>query len=348
MHSRWTITLLFLAYVSSDHLSYGQHILEDVPVSWIGQRPGRSNQCGPNGQFFYMADLRPEKEDHQQSVVRVNRDGSTLLFQTPDQRDWIAAFAAANNGLVVVADFPNRTSYGRPAQEFHLYHFDDQGNLATNHTVSFDFQPTHMAVTSSGKIVVFGWHQPNQKTSEAQSGGAVLDANDKILQLFEFPPTPKGINLHPARMLGGDGVAYLILIDDAHDSGGQKSISRIYSVATIGESGRVDINVLPVLPDDKTHTFNYLFGPGVAVEQYHLDHDTPFASHFDEYDLVTGKLLRTKIGPPISYAADSITEPSAATCYLGDEIFWMGQRRGDDPKLVHRVTSKLEAAALHK
>jgi hypothetical protein len=195
--------------------------------------------------------------------------------------------------------------------------------------------------------LVFGWHQSYQKRSETQYAGAVLDANDKILQLFEFPPTPKGINLHPVQMVGGDGVAYLILVDDAYDIGGHKWMNRIYSVATVGESGRVDIHVLPVPPDDKTLSFNYLFGPGVAVEEYHLDHDTPFVARFDEYDLATGKLLRTKIGPPISYAADSITEPFGETCYLGDEIFWMGQRRGDNPQLVHRVTSKLEAAALH-
>ena len=203
MPSRLTVTLLFLACISKGHLGYAQHIIGDVPVSFIGQGHGGSYQCGPMGQIFYLPDLRPAKavQDDHQSVVRVNQDGSTLLIETPDQRDWIAAFAPANNGLVVIAKFLPSTSDGLPARKFHLYHFDNKGNVATNHTVSFDFRPTLMAVTFSGRTVVVGMQPPySKKLPEMKFGGAVLDANDKVIQLFEFPPTAEGGNWFPARI----------------------------------------------------------------------------------------------------------------------------------------------------
>ena len=337
MPSRLTATLFFLACISSSHLSYGQQIVGDVPVSWIGLG-GFSYQCDQKGQVFYRPDYRNEKDDHQ-SVVRVNRDGSTLLFQTPDERDWIAAFAPANNGLVVVASFLPGTSDGRPSPEFHLYHFDNKANVVTSHTVSFDFRPFLTAVTSSGKRVVVGLQPPyHKKLPEVKFGGAVLDVDDKVTQLFEFPPTAEGGNWAPGLIQGGDGVAYAVLKDEGSTKLGAP---QNYSVATIGESGHVDIDVLPVPTDDRTHYLTWLFGPGVAVAEYSIDRDTPRVRRFDEYDLTSGKRLRTKITPPLTLSTQT------TTCYLGDEIVWMGQRGDADQQSIRRVTVKLEAATLH-
>ena len=71
------------------------------------------------------------------------------------------------------------------------------------------------------------------------------------------------------------------------------------SIGAIEESGRVDINVLRLPPDAKTHhSSGWLFGPGVAVQEYFMDGEVPSVRRFDEYDLATGRKLRTRITRP--------------------------------------------------
>jgi len=325
MSSRPIAILLFLACISSGHLSYGQHIISDVPVSWIGRQGLPVSRCNA-GQAFYVPDIDGDKD---KSVVCVAQDGSTLQFQIPDPKGVVHIFAAADNGLALLANFP--LVRNAPSRVYRMYHFDGEGKVVTQHPVSFDFRPNLMAVTSSGKTIVVGYLPGHGKKKEDQRfAGVVLDADDKVVQLFEFPPTAEGGNWAPGLMEGGNGVAYAMLKSWAKPTS---------SVATIGESGRVDINVLPVAPDNKTrHYDKWLFGPGVAVEEYHIDGETSFVIRFDEYDLGSGKRLRTKSTPPPGF-------PIA--CYLGDQVVGIGPLGDGDQQSTHRVTVKLEAATLH-
>jgi len=328
MPSRLTVTLVFLACISSSHLSYGQQIIGDVPVSWIGHK-GYPSQCDQEGRFLYRPDYRPEKDDHQ-SVVRVNQDGSTSLFQIPDEKDRVSVFASADDGLVVVAA-PN----AQPSRVFHMYHFDKKGKVVTQHTVSLNFRPAAVAVTS-GKTVVVGYLRDHgSKRKDLKPAGAVLGVDDSVSQLFELPPTAEGGNWIAGFMAGGDGVAYEIL-----KAWGKPT----YAVATITESGRVNVNVLPVPPDDKArHHFGWLLGPGVVVENYSIFGELPDVIHFDEYDIASSKKLRTKITPPPAFPNGL----PAVSCYLEDEIVALVPKGDGDQQSMHRVALKLAASTGH-
>ena len=240
MPSRLIASLLFLACIVKSSLGYGQQIVGDVAVSligapsWVGHQNGF--QCDQKGEFFYRPDFRRERDGG--SVVRVNQDGSTLLFQVPDRLDSLVIFAAANNGLValgraVVAGL--RPTDG-PSVETRLYRFDDQGKVVAQYPISFGFRPTQIAVTSSGKTVVIGYLDRMTRKG-ARFAGAVLDGGDKVIRVFELPEPADGGKWAGAMMEGGDGVAYALL---------QALPKRSNAVATITESGRVDIADLPV------------------------------------------------------------------------------------------------------
>lgn len=340
MPSRLIATLLFLACIAKGYLSYGQQIVGDVTVSligapsWVGHQNGF--QCDQKGEFFYRPDFRRESDVG--SVVRVNLDGSTLLFQVPNRLDSLVIFAAANNGLValgraVVAGL--RPTDG-PSVETRLYHFDDQGKVVAQHPISFDFRPTQIAVTSSGKTVVIGYL--DRMTREgARFAGAVLDGKDKVIRIFELPEPADGGKWVGAMMEGGDGVAYALL---------QALPKRLNAVATITESGRVDIADLPVPPmlppsewrDGTRLPGQWLLGPGMVVEQYSIYREIPSLIRFNEYDFGSGKRVRTRTTLPAAFPI---------SCYLGDRIVGMVRRGDGDQQSIHRVTVKLEAAQLH-
>lgn len=327
MPSRLLASLLFLSFISLGHLSYGQHIIGDVPVSWIGHKANPS-QCDQEGRFLYRPDYRPEKEDHQ-SVVRVNQDGSTALFQIPDEKDQVTVFASVHDGLIVIA-----APLGQPSGVFHFYHFDRKGKVVAQHTVSFSFMPAVLSVISPGKTLLVGYLRNHGGKENLKPVGAFLDGNDNVTQLFEFPPTAAGGNWIAGFITAGDGVAYEIL-----QSWGKPT----YAIATIPESGSVDVHVLPVPQDPRVRPFTWQLGPGVAVEDYTVDRELPDVIKFDEYDRASGKYLRTKITPPLAI-------PNGfpfVSCYLGDEIVVLVPRGDEDQPSMHRVTFKLEAATSH-
>ncbi|MGB9234568.1 MAG: hypothetical protein WCC04_09155 [Terriglobales bacterium] len=342
MPSRRIATLLFLVCIAKGYLSYGQQIMGDVVVSgigvpsWVGHQNGF--QCDLKGELFYRPDLGPEN-DARSVVVRVNQDGSTLLFQVPDRLDSLVRFAPANNGLVAIgrAIVAGLRPTDGPSSELRFYRFDGEGKVVAQHPISFGFSPTEMAVTSSGKTVVIGYL--NRMTRQgARFAGAVLDANDKVIRLFELPEPADGGKWAGGMMEGGEGVAYALL---------GSLPKRSYSVATITESGRVDIADLPVPPTPppgewqagRRLPIQWLLGPGGAVEEYSIYREMPSLTRFNEYDFASGKRVRTGTTPPAAAFPTS--------CYLGDRIVGMVRRGDGDQQSIHRVTIKLEAAQLH-
>jgi hypothetical protein len=345
MPSRLIATVLFLACIAKGYLSYGQQIMEDVAVSlietpsWVGHQNGF--QCGQKGELFYRADFGPENDVR--SVVRVNQDGSTLLFRIPDRLDSLVSFTPANNGMVALgrAVVAGMRPTDGPSHELRLYHFDGQGKVVAQHPISFGFRPMQVAVTSSGKTIVIGYLGQTPLAHIARDGariaGAVLDAEDKLVRLFELPEPAEGGEWAGSMMAGGEGVAHALLL---------ALPKRSYAVATITESGRVDIVNLPVPPtpppsewrDGTRLNGQWLLGPGAAVEEYSIYREMPNLIRFNEYDFASGKRVRTWTTPSATFVT---------SCYLGGRIVGMVRRGDGDQQSIHRVTVKLDAAQLH-
>jgi hypothetical protein len=126
----------------------------------------------------------------------------------------------------------------------------------------------------------------------ARFAGAVLDGEDKVIRVFELPEPADGGKWAGAMMEGGDRVAYALL---------QSLPKRSNSVATITESGRVNIADLPVPPTlppgewrDGTRLHGYwLIGPSAVVEEYSIYREISGLTRFNEYDFASGKRVRT-------------------------------------------------------
>lgn len=319
MPYRFLVTAVVLACMSSIHFSYAQQITSDVLVSWIGIQDGSASfMCDTQGQAYRVPTIDGHSDN---SVMRVARDGSTLLFRLPDP--WLRVYASANPGLAVLSSASGRLDDSASV----MYRFDEHGSLVTRRPVSIDFRAMAMAVTSSGKAIVVGYRPQSGATKESRKYvGAILDVSDQIDQRFEFPAGTDGDIWTPGgRMEGGDGVAYLILKSGA---------GPIYSIATISESGHFDIANTAVPPDSDTRHHNeWLFGPGIAVEVYHFPGEKRVIFRFGEYDITSGKKLRTKTTLPAGFAMP---------CYFGDEISMMALRGHGEQRTTHLVTVKLE------
>lgn len=312
MSSRFAIAVLF-ASILPIHISYAQQVTSDVVVSGASLNDGYGvgwNTCGVDGQVY-----RRPGNGHLTSVMRVALDGSTLIFALPDEV-WPDAVAPDGTGLNILS-----SHYSRAGHTYQMYRFDNQADLLTQHRVLIDFDPTQMAVTSSEKTIVVGFHPDDfAKRDDWKYGGAVLDADDHVIKRFELPLPPGGGGWTFAgpRMAVGDGVAYVML----HSNEPPQT-----AIATISEAGHIDITTVAVAPDnDKHYHDEWLFGPGVAVEVYHYlvqvgQRQRAFFG-FDEYDLKTGEKVATKGSFPAGFAFG---------CYFGNELSMLAHSAHVDP-----------------
>jgi len=145
MPSRFAVAVLFASI--SIYISYAQQVTSDVVVSGAPLNDGYMSwdTCGADGQLY----RRPSV--HLNSIQRVAPDGSTMIFALPG--DAVPhAIAPAGTGLNIMASDISPTE----GRIYGMHRFDSQGDLLTQHRVLIDFQPTEMAVTSSGKTIVLG------------------------------------------------------------------------------------------------------------------------------------------------------------------------------------------------
>jgi hypothetical protein len=311
MPSRFTIAtaIFFFAICPTMQRGYAQQVTSDVVISGAAVNDGYiiPGLCDSEGQLY-----RRSAGLGTQSVMRVARDGSTMTFTTPESSGLLLV-APDNFGVTLLSVSP-------PPNEGatrHLYRFDLQGNLLGKQDVIFNFNPLNMAVTSSGKIVVAGYRTQDQDKNPV---GAVLDADGQVAHLLEFPPAAmKNGDWTPSKMMGSVGVAYFI------------PYSQTGPIYSITESGRIDvIQVTPV----GDHLFDkWLFGSGVAVEEYVAPAEKlPRGIWFDIYDLATGKKIGRKSLPRAM--------GGTTACYLGDEVSWLAHGQG--AKELRLVTVKLK------
>ena len=336
MPARFTISLL-LANVVLLSNSYAQQaacppvstaqIVSDVVVSGarVDDGYGGWTSCGVHGQVYRNSSGRLN------SIQRVSPDGSTLVFGLPDDV-WPATMAPAGSGLNVLTSQYSRTE----GRMYEMYHFDEQANVITHRRLHLTFFPERMAVTSSGRAVVVG-HFPEDfdKRDDWKYGGAIFDADDQLIRGFDLPLPPGGGGwTFASPMLGGNGAAYVML----HANAGEQN-----AIATISESGNEILNIkfIAAPPDTpRRHGNIWLFGPGVAVEEYIFPAERPHGTdRFDEYDLSTGEKIATKTAPPTGFQFG---------CYLGDEESMLANSVRTDParhlspNALRLVTSKLK------
>ncbi len=323
MQFRSVISALLFAWVLPIPVTNAQQITSDVLVSGVGLEDGASGfACDSKGQAYRMPIIGGRSDN---SIMRISRDGSTLLFKFPAEEN-LQTYAPANPdmanpGLVILAVSTRLGKADSP--DTFMYRFDTQG-IVTRRPVSIHFRPSKMAVTSSGKAIVVG-HSEYGSWLPTKYIGAVLDADDQVVHTFNIPMTATDAWTPISQMTISDDVAYVIL-----NSGTAPN----YALATIAESGHVDLKILPVPPDsEKRHHNEWYFGPGVAVEEYHFVGEKPRVTfRFDEYDLGSGKNIRTRTTLPAGFAVG---------CYLGDEITMFAHRR-EEKSAIHLVTVKLE------
>jgi hypothetical protein len=273
---------------------------------------GEIRACGTDGQAFL-----PSSGD-EFFVLRVSLDGSSLTFNLPDKRhhaEAIAPYAAGVNILSTWKENVSSKEYAEVKFTRIMYHFDDLGNLVTQHLVSTDLVGAMMATTSSGTTIMVGQHfADSSEKDDRKYGGLILDADDRVVSRFELPSPPTGgtwsFPLFDRRLMtAGDRVAYVLL---------HSNEPLATEIVTISESGKVRVRTLPEPMLDDTRRFTkWLVGPGVAVEQYYLLRGRPVV-HFDEYDLKTGQRIASKTAPPGS------THPLTAACYYADSVTGLG------------------------
>jgi hypothetical protein len=289
--------------------------------------------CGAGGQVYFRS---ISSKEH--FVLRLSLDGSSLTFGLPDgtMANAVAPYPAgvnissqrfktkdgshgcrcATNDVTkneetqtnkpTGTQTPGAVDQGSPDATSKywrvIYHFDDQGNLLAQHSVSTDLFGGMMATTSSGTTILVGRHQ-----DKSQYGGVVLDAEDRVIKRFELPSPPEGGRWRIASfdrfLTAGDGVVYALLHSDEPQA---------TMIATISETGNVNIKSVPEPMSDDPGQFNKWFvGPGGAVEMYRLASENYSARqsltyHFDEYDLKSGEKIASK------------TSPLRADCYYGN------------------------------
>jgi hypothetical protein len=282
--------------------------------------------CNADGQVY----RRPSGRGV--SVMRVDKDGSTLLFTLPEQEQSVGVIAPAGAGLAVL-----NSHYSPPTGvTYEMFRFDEQGKLVTQHNLSLDFRPSIMAISSSGKVTFVGYRPINGTDQAARKFfGAILDANDQLENPFDIPPTATGdawIPVRNARMQAADGVAYLILQSE------QTGVEPSFGLARIGESGNVEVIPLETTSGARYH--DWFFAAGVAAELYQFPGEKPpGATEWDKYDLSTGKRIGTKTLLPAGFSV---------ACYLGDEVIMLAhsahveKSRGLLPDALRLVTVKLE------
>src|SRR5215472_9758656 len=124
-------------------------IVSDVVVQGSSMNDGYGGWpvCGVGGQVY----RKPDGGDRT-SVMRVSRDGSTLLF-SPPEHGYPVVIAAAGSGLNVLSSVYSTTER---RVHFQMYHFDGQASLLAQNPVTIPIQPYGMAVMSSGRTIVLG------------------------------------------------------------------------------------------------------------------------------------------------------------------------------------------------
>lgn len=330
MNSRIAVALtLAFASILATHPSFAQQITSDVVIPGASLNDGYAGSvCDDEGQL-YRGPVSARPGGQGVSLMRVAKDGSTLMFTLPKPEWSIQVFTPTVAGLAVLT---NRFDAATGATR-HMYRFDRQGNLQTERTVALDFNPVAMVETKSGMTILVGYRPPTGTDSEARTyGGAVLNGSDQVVKLFEFPPTADGAKWTtvPSHRMAVDDDGASIILESGDDPN--------FSIVTIAESGQIRMRTLATVRGTRAH--DWFFAKGVAAELYQFAGDKPpVPTKIDTFDLMSGRKIGTKTLRPAGFSL---------ACYLGDEFSMLAhsahvdKSRGLSPDALRLVTVKLE------
>jgi hypothetical protein len=323
--SRVSFQLAFLAILLVP-VTYAQNTSHDVVVSGasLNDPYGVTAMCGADGQVYRWTSGHPNQPN---ALMRVGRDGSSVLFMLPESAR--PEVIAATSDSLYVLSYHLWKGEGRA---YDLYQYDSRGNLLSENLVHTDFELTRMAALSSGAIIATTLLGKDDE--DWKYGGAVLNAGGQVMKTFELPlPLAGGGWTYTSPLAAEGDTAYIML----HANFENKT-----AIATISETGRVEIKVISVpAGSEQRHHNQWLFGRGVAVDWY-VDHsERPHvSSRFDEYDLATGAKIATKKAAPGAGGYN-------IGCYYGDEVTWLAgsahvdPARGLSPDTVRLVTTEI-------
>jgi hypothetical protein len=328
----FVIAIVF-AGLSAIYPTSAQQITSDVVISGatLHDQYELFAYCDDDGEF-YRRPRAARPGSQAVSIMRVAKDGSTLLFTLPPPEWAIEVLAPTAAGLAVLTK--PFDAAGPVAGLMHMYRFDRQGHLQTERSsLILDFQPVAMTETKSGMTVVVGYRSQTIEGKEVRTyGGAILNASNHVVKLFDFPPTSDGGNwaIGPfPRTTGGDRSASIIL---------ESGLDPIYSLASISDSG--EIHILPLATVRGARSHDWFFGKGVAAEEYQFASDKPRSPiKIDAFDLTSGRKINTKVLPFLGFSV---------ACYLGNEISILAntphadKSRGLLPEMLRLVTVKFE------
>jgi hypothetical protein len=292
------VVLMSLSAASS---TYSQQITSDVVISGASLNDGYGRStCDEDGQIYRApTSARPGGDV---SLMRVAKDGSTLLFTLPKPEWSIQVFGATASGLIVLANPSEPTEAGSK----HIYRFDSNGSLRTHHIVSLDFQPVAITETKSHMTIIVGYRPRTERDKEARTyGGAVLNASDQVVKLFEFPPAPQG---NRWTVVDTSGIA--VADDDSVSVVLESGQAPTYAIAEISESGRIRLEPLATVKGARYHA--WFLAKGVAAEEYQFASEKPLAPiKFDAFDIASGRKISTKTLPLVGFSV---------ACYMENEI----------------------------
>jgi hypothetical protein len=325
MLSRLSFYFVFVSLFSTC-LGEAQRASSDVVVSGasVNDPYSLTAMCGANGQVYRWT---WGISSHLNSVMRVARDGSTVLFMLPQDAHPEFMAAGTDGPYILSAHF-----WKGEGRAYDLYQNDSGGNLLNENVVRTDSEITRMAALSSGRVVVTTVR--GKDSEDRKYGGAILGADGQVVKTFALPLPPGGGGWTFVSQLVARGDAAYVML---HSNLGDKT-----AIATVSEAGRLAIKLISVPADTEQWRHNqWLFGAGVAVEAYHDPTERPHISiRFDEYDLATGEKIAAKKAAP-GVGGYNIG------CYYGNEVTWLAgsahvdPARGLSPDALRLVTAEI-------
>jgi hypothetical protein len=327
--SRFGFALLLTVVLTV--VSPAQQGNSDVVVQGASVNDGYGSwpTCGVDGQIY-----RSPSGGRLTSVMRVSRDGSTLLFNLPEGMA-AGPIAPAGTGLNILSSFYSTAERRLSLQ---MLHFDSRADPLAQHEVTMPLQSTMaMVAMPSGRTIIAGSHWKDPGNPEDRTYGfVILDEDDKLERSVDLPLPPGGggWTFATPHIAAGNGVAYVML----HSHEPPQT-----AIAAISEKGNQILNIKVIAAPPNTETRQHeqwVFGPGVAVEMYHYTNERPHVTgRFDEYDLKTGEKIATKSATPTGFQFG---------CYMGDEVSMLAHSahvdpaRNLSPDTLRLVTTKLQ------
>jgi hypothetical protein len=197
-----------------------------------------------------------------------------------------------------------------------VYEFDSRANLLNKRWLHADFLPSLTTVLSSGKTIALRGH--GTSSEDMKYDGAVLDENGHVIERFDLPLPPGGGGWTFAshRMAAGEGLPSQFCNRKPHRLGRRRPLRLSPRLGSSTSESFLCLRTTTSAIHNQC-----VFGPGVAVEVYHMVGER-MTFHFEEYDLKTGEKVASRVAH---------ISGGAFGCYTGTEVSMLAPSAHVDP-----------------